>query len=161
MRQTIAQTNNQECVNIFQKEKMTQSDQHRIQAQKEQTVGHAQEVAAMLGEVDAELSVDRERAAAMLAEYSGLLELVLEDIRQIRDIDESFGGGRRNSKLASLALKFERGIAYLVGMFSVVSSGEELPDYNWRLVQRDVQEVAETANRITEEFSDSEIKLAA
>jgi hypothetical protein len=31
----------------------------------------------------------------MLVEYTGLSELVVEDIRCIRDIDESFGAGQR------------------------------------------------------------------
>ena len=96
----------------------------------------------MLDRLDGLLRVDREQAISLLTEYSGLLELVVEDIRVIRDIDEDFGGRTpRQLVFANQALKLERGLAYLLGIFSVVSSGEEMPIYNWKLVHRDVQEV--------------------
>lgn len=124
---------------------------HRLQEQTERLTMRAKEVAGMLDRLDGQLSVDREQAVAMLAEYTGLLELVLEDIRIIRDIDETFGGNsRRRSPLAQLSLQLERGLAYLLGIFSVVTSGEELPVYNWTLVQRDVQEVLDTSRLVLE-----------
>lgn len=55
------------------------------------------------------LRVDREQANSLLTEYRGLLELVVEDIRSIRDIDEDFGGQTPwQLVFASQALKLER-----------------------------------------------------
>lgn len=131
-----------DLVNLFQENLAHEGGRYRVQEQRERLHGRAAEVAAMLDRLDGQLSVDRERAIGMLAEYTGLLELVLEDIRVIRDLDENFGGtSKRPSPIVRLALQLERGLAYLLGIFSVVSSGEELPVYNWKLIQRDVQEV--------------------
>lgn len=138
------------------------ADELRLQEQRERMIERAKEVAEMLDRLDGELSVDRERAISMLTECTGLLELVLDDIRCIRDIDESFGAGRgRQPKIAALSLKLERGIAYLLGMFSVVSSGEELPVYNWKLIRRDIQDVLGTSQRIAELEAPVELPLAA
>ena len=149
-----------EPTDLFQVAFDSTGNQHRLQEQTERLSERAKEVAEMLDRLDGQLSVDREQAVAMLAEYTGLLELVLEDIRVIRDIDESFGGcSRRRSPIAQLSLQLERGLAYLLGIFSVVSSGEELPVYNWTLVQRDVQEVLGTSRSVLERAeSESEAK---
>ena len=145
MRQvTITQNKkgNAEVINLFDSELGEHASELRTREQRGRLTQRAREVAEMLDRLDGQLSVDRERAVAMLAEYTGLLELVVEDIRCIRDIDESFGAGqRRRPQIARLALQLERGVAYLVGIFSVVSSGEVLPVYNWKLVHRDVREV--------------------
>jgi len=151
-----------EVVNLFNAKLASEAGGLRGQEQRQRLLGRAAEVATMLDRLDGQLTVDRERAIAMLAEYTGLLELVVEDIRLIRDIDENFGGSaKRPSLLARLALQLEQGIAYLLGMFSVVSSGEELPVYNWRLVERDVQEVHAIAAKIQSQESKSTLKAAA
>ncbi len=144
-----------ETPDLFQVAFDSSSNRHRLQEQTARLSERAKEVASMLDRLDGQLSVDREQAVAMLAEYTGLLELVLEDIRIIRDIDESFGGRpRRRSPLAQLSLQLERGLAYLLGIFSVLSSSEELPDYNWTLVQRDVQEVLDTSLKTLDSCAD-------
>jgi hypothetical protein len=116
----------------------------------------------MLDKLDCELKVDRERAVALLAEYSGLLEIAVEDISRIREVDEKFGGkGRRIPRVATLTEKLEKGLAYLLGMFSVVSAGEDLPPYNWKLVERDVQMVLGISRAIGEELCPAPLKEAA
>jgi hypothetical protein len=116
----------------------------------------------MLDKLDCELKVDRERAVSLLAEYSGLLEIAVEDISRIREIDERFGGsGRRLPRVAKLSENLEKGLAYLLGIFSVVSSGETLPAYNWKLVERDVQMVLGISYAICEELCPAPIKEAA
>lgn len=138
-----------EVIDLFDNEMARCAAELRQREQRNRLLLRAKEVAEMLDRLDGQLSVDREQAVAMLAEYSGLLDLVVEDIRAIRDIDERFGAAdRRTPKIAHLALQLERGIAYLQGIFSVVSSGEVLPVYNWKLVHRDVQEVLGTSLEI-------------
>lgn len=59
------------------------------------------------------------------------MEMTVEEISHIRDIDERFGGsGRQLPRVAKLAENLEKGLAYLLGMFSVVSSGENLSPFN-------------------------------
>jgi hypothetical protein len=116
----------------------------------------------MLDRLDVELKVDRERAIALLCEYSGFLEIAVEDISRIREIDENFGGrGRQVGRVATLALKLEKGLAYLLGIFSVVSSGDNLSPYNWKLVERDVQMVLGVSREIEDELLPCELKEAA
>ena len=121
------------------------TSQFRTEEQQQRLLLRSREVADMLDRLDGQLNVDRERAVALLAEYNGLLETVVEDIRCIRDIDEDFGGGQGAAQVAGLARLLERGIAYLLGIFSVVGSGEVLPVYNWKLVHGDVQQVLGTS----------------
>ncbi|MCA9233368.1 MAG: hypothetical protein KDA57_22175 [Planctomycetales bacterium] len=165
MRQTQTPENKQpqaEVINLFGSRLGEIASEHCRQEQQERLLKRALEVAEMLDQLDGQLSVDRERAVAMLAEYSGLLGLVVEDIRAIRDMDESFGGRQGGQpKLAGLALQFERGIAYLLGVFSVVSSGEVLPVYNWKLVHRDVQEVLGTSQDLIRLLEPPVMKSAA
>ncbi len=147
---------------LFSEEFAVRATELRKQEQHQRLVQRAKEVAEMLDQLDGLLSVDRERAVSMLAEQTGLLELVVEDIRCIRDMDESFGSrSRRQPRIAHQALKLERGIAYLLGIFSVVSSGEVLPVYNWKLVQRDVQEVLGVAHDIAAFEQPPELRKAA
>jgi hypothetical protein len=116
----------------------------------------------MLDKLDAVLRVDREQAISLLAEFSGLLELAVEDVSRVRDIDESFGGkGRRVPRVAKLAEKLEKGMAYLVGIFSVAGSGENLSTYNWKLIQRDVQNVLGIAQSIGDELAPPPLREAA
>ena len=134
----------------------------RTQQQRERLVERAKEVAEMLDRLDGLLRVDREQAVTMLTEYSGLLELVVEDIRSIRDIDEDFGGrSPRQMVFANQALKLERGISFLLGIFSVVNSSEELPVYNWKLVNRDVQEVLAISQTLIKQGSPDTLPKAA
>jgi hypothetical protein len=90
------------------------------------------------------------------------LEIAVEDISRIREIDERFGGnGRRLPRVAKLSEKLEKGLAYLLGIFSVVSSGENLSRYNWKLVERDVQMVLGISHAICEETCPADLKEAA
>ena len=147
---------------LFAEEFAGQTNELRIQEQRERLVERAKEVAEMLDRLDGLLRVDREQAISMLTEYSGLLELVVEDIRSIRDIDEDFGGRTpRQLVFASQALKLERGLAYLLGIFSVVSSGDEMPVYNWKLVHRDVQEVLCISQSISDSGNTADLPKAA
>ncbi len=161
----IAMPNRQEQrenTDLFTEEFTEQANELRTQAQRERLVERAKEVAEMLDRLDGLLRVDREQAISLLTEYSGLLELVVEDIRSIRDIDEEFGGRTpRQLMFASQALKLERGLAYLLGIFSVVSSGEEMPVYNWKLVHRDVQEVLTISQSISESSKTAKLPIAA
>ena len=116
----------------------------------------------LLDRLDIELKVDRERAIAMLAECTGLLEIAVEDIGRIREVDETFGkGGRRVPRVAKLAEKLEKGLAYLLGIFSVVTAGENLSPYNWKLVERDVQMVLGISRAIGDEVSPTALPAAA
>lgn len=101
----------------------------------------AKEIEELLDSVDVRLRVDRESAISLLCEATGILEIAVEDIAIIREMDNSFGGGRRLPQVAMLAEKLEKGVAYLLGMFAVASSGNNLSAFNWKLIERDVQEV--------------------
>ncbi len=165
MGQLIVMQNRQEQrenTDLFTEEFAEQASELRTHAQRERLVERAKEVAEMLDRLDGLLRVDREQAISLLTEYSGLLELVVEDIRSIRDIDEDFGGRTpRQLVFASQALKLERGLAYLLGIFSVVSSGEEMPVYNWKLVHRDVQEVLTISQSINDTGEAAKLPIAA
>ena len=149
-------------VDLFDKGAPTYGAALRAREQRERLSQLAKEVAEMLDALDIALKVDRERAISLIAEYCGLLEAVVEDLACIRDIDETFGGrGRKVPRIAGLAEKLERGLSYLLGMFSVASSGENLSPFNWKLIERDVQKVLGTAQSIGEEGDVAEHKLAA
>lgn len=149
-------------VDLFDKAAPTYGAALRTREQRERLSRLAKEVAEMLDALDGALKVDRERAISLIAEYCGLLEVVVEDLACIRDIDETFGGrGRMVPRIASLAEKLERGLSYLLGMFSVASSGENLSPLNWKLIERDVQKVLGTAQSIGAEGEVAERKLAA
>jgi hypothetical protein len=122
----------------------------------------AHKLSEMLDKLDCELKIDRERAIALLAEYSGLLEIAVEDISRIREIDERFGArGRQTPRVATLAAKLEKSLAYLLGIFSVASTGENLSPYNWKLIERDVQSVLGVARAICDETRPLPLREAA
>jgi len=149
-------------VDLFGKQAPSQSAALRAAAQREKLATLAKDLAEMLDRLDVELKVDRERAVALLAECTGLMEIAVEDIGRIREIDERFGGDKRRiPRVAKLAEKLEKGLAYLLGIFSVVSCGENLSPYNWKLVERDVQMVLGIARAIDEELTPPAVKEAA
>jgi hypothetical protein len=151
-----------EVVDLFDNQAPKRASAFRASEQREQVAELARRLSEMLDKLDCELKVDRERAVSLLAEYSGLLEIAVEDISRIREIDERFGGsGRRLPRVAKLSENLEKGLAYLLGIFSVVSSGETLPAYNWKLVERDVQMVLGISYAICEELCPAPIKEAA
>jgi len=151
-----------EVVDLFDNRAAKRASAFRTVEQRERLAEVAQKLSVMLDKLDCELKVDRERAVSLLAEYSGLLEIAVEDISRIREIDERFGGsGRRLPRIAKLSEKLEKGLAYLLGIFSVVSSGETLPAYNWKLVERDVQMVLGISHSICEEICPAPVKEAA
>ena len=134
----------------------------RKRSQRQMLAELSQKLANMLDSLDAVLKVDRERAVSLLAEYSGLLEIAVENISRIRDIDESFGSkGRRMPKIALLADKLEKGVAYLVGICSAAGCGENLSPYNFKLIERDVQSVLGVARTIEGLLSPAATKEAA
>ena len=149
-------------VDLFDNDAPKRAAALRASEQRERLAGLAARLADMLDQLDVELKVDRERAVSLLAEYTGLLEMTVEDISRIRDIDEKFGGrGRRLPRVAKLAENLEKGLAYLLGMFSVVSSGENLSPFNWKLVERDVQKVLGISRAIGDELAPPALKEAA
>ena len=151
-----------EVVDLFENQVPKRASAFRTSEQRERLVELAQRLSEMLDKLDCELKIDRERAVSLLAEYSGLLEIAVEDISRIREIDERFGGsGRRLPRVAKLSENLEKGLAYLLGIFSVVSSGETLPAYNWKLVERDVQMVLGISHAICEEVCPAPLKKAA
>jgi hypothetical protein len=151
-----------EVVNLFDNHAPRRAVALRTSEQRERIAELAQKLSEMLDKLDVELKVDRERAVALLAEYSGLLEIAVEDISRIREIDETFGAkGRQTPRVAALAAKLEKGLAYLLGIFSVVSTGENLSPYNWKLVERDVQVVLGVSRAICDETRPQTQKKAA
>lgn len=151
-----------EPVDLFSDRAPRQGAALRAIEQRTRLAALAGELAEMLDKLDCELKVDRERAIALLAECSGLLEIAVEDISRIREIDERFGGrGRRIPRIAKLAEKLEKGLAYLLGIFSAAGSGENLSPYNWKLIERDVQGVLGTSLAICEETHPEPLKEAA
>ena len=79
-------------VNLFENDAPKQASMLRASEQQVRLADLARRLSAMLDTLDVELKVDRERAVSLLAEYSGLLEMAVEDISRIREIDERFGG---------------------------------------------------------------------
>jgi hypothetical protein len=151
-----------EVVNLFDNRGPRRGDALRTSEQQERLAELARRLSGMLDKLDVVLKVDREQAISLLAEYSGLLEIAVEDLSSIREIDERFGGrGRHVPRIAALSEKLEKGLAYLVGIFSVVCSGEKLPAYSWKLVERDVQMVLGISHAICEEICPTSLKEAA
>jgi hypothetical protein len=151
-----------EVVNLFDNQAPKRASAFRTNEQRERLADVARRLSEMLDKLDCELKVDRERAVSLLAEYSGLLEIAVEDISRIREIDERFGGNeRRVPRIAKLSQQLEKGLAYLLGIFSVVSSGEALPPYSWKLIERDVQMVLGISYAICGELCPEAIKEAA
>jgi hypothetical protein len=151
-----------EVVNLFDNHAPRRAFALRTSEQRERMAELAQRLSEMLDKLDVELKIDRERAIALLAEYSGLLEIAVEDISRIREIDETFGAkGRQTPRVATLATKLEKGLAYLLGIFSVVSAGENLSPYNWKLIERDVQNVLGVSRSICDETRPVMLKEAA
>ena len=149
-------------VDLFRKESVGQADALRTFEQRERLGKLAETLSMLLDRLDIELKVDRERAIAMLAECTGLLDIAVQDISRIREVDETFGiGGRRVPRVAKLAEKLEKGLAYLLGIFSVVTAGENLSPYNWKLVERDVQIVLGISRAIGDELSPTALPAAA
>ncbi len=149
-------------VDLFDNEAPTYAAVLRKREQRERLSRLAQEVAEMLDALDVALKADRERAVPLIAEYCGLLEVVVEDLACIRDLDETFGGGERKlPRASSLAEKLEKGLSYLLGMFSVASSGENLSAFNWKLIERDVETVLGIAQALEDETNSAELTMAA
>jgi hypothetical protein len=149
-------------VDLFGKQAPAESAGLRAAVQRERLTKLARDLAEMLDRLDVELKVDRESAVTMLAECTGLMERAVEDIGRIREIDERFGGDvRRVPRVAKLAERLEKGLAYLLGIFSVASSGENLSPYNWKLVERDVQMVLGISRAIDDELAPPPLKEAA
>lgn len=126
--------------------------------QRELLAIRAREIERLLDSIDVKLKIDRESAIVLLCEATGLLEMAVEDIAIIREMDNTFGGGRREAKLAE---RLEKGVAYMVGIFSVASSGENLSEYNWKLIERDVQEVLGISRAVSDVIGVSEFAEAA
>lgn len=151
-----------DVVDLFGKQAPSEAAALRAVEQRERLGKLAGDLTAMLDRLDIELKVDRERAIAMLAECTGLLEIAVEDIGRIRELEEPGDDGRRRvPRVAKLAEKLEKGLAYLLGICSVASSGENLLPYNWKLVERDVQMVLGISRTIGEELNPPTLAHAA
>lgn len=151
-----------EVIDLFENRAPKRGSALRTNEQRERLAEAAQKLSTMLDKLDVVLKVDRERAIALLAEYGGLLEIAVEDISRIREVDERFGAtGRRTPRIATLAANLEKGLSYLLGIFSVVSSGDNLSPYSWKLVEQDVQMVLGMSRAIEDEVMPQELKEAA
>ena len=143
-------------VNLFDQQGTGWSVAKRLreQEQRQRLQKLAEQLAEMLDRLDHEVRSSPERAASSVSEYAGLLERAVEDVCEIRDIDEEFGRRyRRHNAMVSLAERLEKGLNYLVGVFSVVATSSNIGHYNWRLVQRDIQEVLSLCRAIGREPS--------
>lgn len=133
----------------------------RTSEQRERLAKIADELAELLDELDSRLRADRGRAVPIVAEYLGPLETAAENLSRVRDIDEQFGGrGDRSPSMAHQAGQLERGLAYLLGVLSVAVTSQNLSPYNWRLVERDVQEVHAIARRVQDNERGPTLKAA-
>ena len=149
-------------VDLFKSDAPQKEAALRACGQRERLGVIACELAAMLDRLDIELKVDRETALSMLAEYTGLIEIAVMDLGRIRELDDKFGGqGRRVPRIAKLAEKLEKELAYLLGVFSVASSGEPLSPFSWKLIERDVQTVLGVSRAIEDEVSIPPFREAA
>lgn len=134
----------------------------RTNEQRERLAKLADELAELLDDLDSRLRADRGRAVPIVAEYLGSLEAAVENLSMIRDIDEQFGGpGNRPPRTAHLAEQLEQGLAYLLGVLSVAVTSENLSPYNWRLVERDVQEVHAIVGNLQNKEREPTLKAAA
>jgi hypothetical protein len=134
----------------------------RTSEQRERLAKMADDLAELLDELESRLRADRGRAAGVVAEFLSPLEAAAEDLSSIRDIDEQFGGrSDRPPKTARMAEQLEKGLAYLLGVLSVAVTSENLSPYNWRLVERDVQEVHAIAGNLKDKDRRPKQKAAA
>ena len=139
-----------------------QASELRTSEQRERLAKLADELAELLDELDARLRADRGRAMPIVAEYLRPLEAAAENLSSIRDIDERFGGpSNRPPRAARLAVQLEKGLAYLLGVLSVAVTSENLSPYNWRLVERDVQQVHAIVGNLQNEKRELAMKKAA
>ncbi len=149
-------------VDLFRKESVGQADALRAFEQRERLGKLASSLTLLLDRLDIELKVDRERAVAIIAECLTFMDVAVQEIGRIREVDETFGkSGRRVPRVAKLAEKLEKGLAYLLGVFCVATSGEHLSPYNWKLVERDVQMVLGLARAVDEEVTPTALPAAA
>jgi hypothetical protein len=97
---------------------------------------------------------------SITTEYLAPLETAAENLSSIRDIDEQFGG-LSHRPTARKAEQLEKGLAYLLGVLSVAVTSDNLSPYNWRLVERDVQEVHAIAGNLQPKEREPTLKAAA
>jgi hypothetical protein len=134
----------------------------RSSEQRERLARIAEELAELLDELESRLRADRGRAVPIAAEYLAPLETAAENLSRVRDIDEQFGGrSDRPPRMAHQAEQLEKGLAYLLGVLSVAVTSDNLSPYNWRLVERDVQEVHAIAGNLQPKEREPTLKAAA
>jgi hypothetical protein len=132
----------------------------RSSEQRERLAKIAEELAELLDELESRLRADRGRAVPIATEYLTPLEAAAENLSAVRDIDEQFGG-LSHRPTARMAEQLEKGLAYLLGVLSVAVTSVNLSPYNWRLVERDVQEVHAIAGNLQDKERKPTIKAAA
>jgi len=163
MRQPIATQHNQreeKPTDLFGSGLPAEAGKLRSSEQRERLARIADELAELLDELDSRLRADRGRAVPVVAEYLGPLEATAETLSAVRDIDEQFGGSS-HLPTARQAEQLEKGLAYLLGVLSVAVTSENLSPYNWRLVERDVQEVHAIAGNLQDKERETPLKAAA
>lgn len=149
-------------VDLFRSQCVNQENAGRTFEQRERLEKLASSLTLLLDRLDIELKVDRERAVAIIAECMGFIDIAVQEIGRMRDADGTFGGkGRRVPKVAKLAEKLEKGLAFLLGIFSVATSGENLSPYSWKLIERDVQMVLGIARAVEDELAPTDLPAAA
>ena len=136
-------------------------EEFRQQARREELARIVGKLGAMFRDLHNEVVIDRERALAMISEYSGILESICGEINEIRDYD--LGG-----KLNSLAEKLERGLSFLCGYLTVVGVSCEGSENTWVLDRAEIRSAVyrtwQTARLVGEALKDprevSEIGLS-
>ncbi len=68
---------------------------------------------------------------------------------------------KEGSSCEAQAEQLEKGLAYLLGVLSVAVTSDNLSPYNWRLVEREVQEVHSIAGHLQDKEQKQELKAAA
>lgn len=153
------QNDSKKVMDLFQK---AQAPMAAAQVrQREKLAIRAKELEQLLDNIDLALRGDREAAISRLAEAACSLEAVAEEVAIIREHEDTFGQSPKDMRLAKLAEKMEKGVAYLLGMFSVATTSRNLSPYNWKLIERDVQEVLGTSRAVGDEVHGEALADAA
>lgn len=120
-------------------------------AQREELHGIATKLDGMFQSLSNELLLDRERALALMAEYTGLFDDLVSQINAIRD-------GGIGKGLEELAERLEQGLQFLIGCFTAHQPTRK----TWRLdrteIKGNIQKVWPTLSEINFWFSSRETK---
>ena len=142
-------------LDLFERSKEGAADVHRQQHLRMLLAEKAKQISDLLDGLESVIGSDRERAMSMLAEYSTLMDDASSEVSSVRRISEEL----EEAILHDDALRLERGIRYLIGLFSAMSSGEIQSDYDWKQLELDVRELLGLCVRLAN--GDNELLEAA